>query len=303
MNYSNLNYLSHSKKTKASYLDFKAINDSELLMLSSLLHQSLNIDNILTFFLEYINTIRSVVKIQYVTEYYNLNITKSLTNNLKYEASKNYKIFNLNDNNLGFIKVYTFCQVDTYFNHLISNTIPYLSAALRNSMQYKLAIDSSKKDFLTKLDNRQSFDESVDKLIAQSLRNKKEFTCMIIDIDFFKKINDSYGHDAGDHILISISKILSRHVRKSDMVFRYGGEEFCVLLPNTGRTGALSIAEKLRSILESTSIRYKNININITASFGVSLFNKSDDKFSLTKKADLALYCSKSEGRNKVNYK
>lgn len=121
-----------------------------------------------------------------------------------------------------------------------------------------------------------------------------------LDIDFFKNINDKYGHHAGDIILKKIANILNTHTRESDILARTGGEEFSIVLNNTNIDGALKFAEKIRDAIANTKIIYEDVIIKVTVSAGVSCI-KNDDTFqTILNRADSALYLAKENGRNIV---
>ena len=153
-------------------------------------------------------------------------------------------------------------------------------------------------DYLTKLYNRNKFeellDEHIDRFFASSLY---EFSLIIMDIDNFKNLNDNFGHLFGDKILQEFAKILTVSSRDSDIVARWGGEEFVIILPNTNIENATIFAEKLRSSVENYS--FEKIH-NITSSFGISQFHSSDSKIELFKRTDEALYRAKALGKNRV---
>jgi two-component system cell cycle response regulator len=159
----------------------------------------------------------------------------------------------------------------------------------------------SRADVLTGLLNRRSFEEHLRREWAYSLREERPLACVMLDIDFFKTINDCYGHSAGDQALILIADLLSRHARPGDVVCRYGGEEFCFLLPNTDEAGACAWAEQLRQILAATSLPIESHALCLTASLGVAsrksaIFRQQD----LVQKADEALRAAKLAGRDRV---
>jgi diguanylate cyclase (GGDEF)-like protein len=159
----------------------------------------------------------------------------------------------------------------------------------------------SRADVLTGLLNRRSFEEHLRREWAYSLREEQPLACVILDIDFFKTINDSHGHAVGDQVLIQIAGVLSRHARPGDVVCRYGGEEFCFLLPNTDEAGACAWAEHLRQTVAATSINVESHELCISASLGVAsrkgaIFRHHD----LVKKADDALRAAKLAGRDRV---
>ncbi|NWF65925.1 MAG: diguanylate cyclase [Campylobacterales bacterium] len=171
-----------------------------------------------------------------------------------------------------------------------------------NELQNKL--DSVQKesriDFLTGALNRRAFDEELHKLEKSYLRYKKNYSIVFFDIDKFKNINDTYGHDAGDLIISSFGKLLIKYSREMDIVARFGGEEFIVVLPNTEIIGAVEYANKIRVILESSKFLYKSLKVSVTVSAGVSertLCNSSQEALT---KADEELYLAKNSGRNRV---
>ena len=153
-------------------------------------------------------------------------------------------------------------------------------------------------DKLTKLYNRHKFYEIATHEIERSKRYKRPLSLIIFDIDHFKKINDTYGHDVGDYVLQELAKLIKKHIRKQDFAFRWGGEEFIILLPETDAQGAMKLAEKLRRIIESHT--FKKVG-QVTISLGVTEYSSSDkDIDEVVKRADNALYLSKKNGRNRA---
>lgn len=165
----------------------------------------------------------------------------------------------------------------------------------------KLLEELSLTDNLTKLYNRNKLDDVlVSELNRANRYSHYSFGVMIIDIDYFKSVNDVYGHQIGDKVLIEISNILKTHTRKTDTVGRWGGEEFLVICSETDLEGILFVAENIREKIASYSFSCKEQK---TASFGVSIYEKGDEVNELIKRADDALYKAKESGRNKVIYK
>ncbi|QDF27996.1 diguanylate cyclase [Halarcobacter anaerophilus] len=153
-------------------------------------------------------------------------------------------------------------------------------------------------DHLTKLYNRNKFDELLDENIEEFSKEENLTFCMLIlDIDNFKMLNDSFGHLFGDKVLQNIAQILTSNSRTSDIIARWGGEEFVIILPKTNLEQALKFAQKIRSAVELN--KFENIN-KITCSIGVSQFHNSDNKIALFKRADDALYRAKAMGKNRV---
>jgi diguanylate cyclase (GGDEF)-like protein len=169
--------------------------------------------------------------------------------------------------------------------------------------------DLATTDELTKLYNRRHFIKISKSELIRSRRYKRPVSILIIDLDHFKKINDSYGHQTGDEVLIQAAWIFTETLRDNDVVARYGGEEFTALLPEIDEQGALLTAERIRENLEISTVSFKGNKINITASIGIGTCsierysNIENDDLLLEKlltEADEALYRAKEEGRNKV---
>jgi len=156
-------------------------------------------------------------------------------------------------------------------------------------------------DDLTKLNNRRFFKEKLTEYSLLVSRFGHELSCIMADIDHFKNVNDTYGHQTGDFVLSSLAAILRANIRRTDICARYGGEEFVVLLPNTPIQHAVELAEKIRQKIENTQMNYKGTILNITASFGVAAgLDEAELSDELVKRADVKLYEAKATGRNKV---
>lgn len=151
-------------------------------------------------------------------------------------------------------------------------------------------------DQLTKLFNRHRIEEVFASEIERAFRYQRTFSLVILDIDHFKNINDNYGHDMGDSVLIDIAKIMQRETRKSDLVGRWGGEEFIIIMPETSMKDALEAIEKLRIEIEHYPFKVGQV----TASFGLTDYQDGDTQKTLLKRADEALYQAKENGRNQV---
>jgi diguanylate cyclase (GGDEF)-like protein len=162
----------------------------------------------------------------------------------------------------------------------------------------------TRRDPLTGVMNRLAMEEDLPNEFARNKRYKRTFSIVMADIDHFKNVNDTYGHSAGDEILKAFAGIMDNTLREVDVIYRYGGEEFLVLLPETDAKGALLAAERIRQAVDSKVLKHRddhNIKIHVTSSFGVSI-NKEEDSshLDMIKRADKALYAAKNSGRNRV---
>jgi len=166
---------------------------------------------------------------------------------------------------------------------------------LKEQLEYTNYI--ANHDKLTSLYNRYMFDEALEKEIKRAKRYTHPLSFIITDLDYFKNINDTYGHQTGDKILIELASILLENIRDIDILARWGGEEFVIILPDTDKEQAFSLAEKLRSIIQKNSFEQ---NISLTCSFGVTTFHEDDTKDSIFARMDKALYQAKELGRNNV---
>jgi diguanylate cyclase (GGDEF)-like protein len=161
--------------------------------------------------------------------------------------------------------------------------------------------ESSMRDAMTGLYNRRFLEEYLDTLIASVTRNKLHLGILMLDLDYFKKVNDTYGHEAGDKVLIELARVIRQCMRASDLTVRFGGEEFLVILNDTDADGAMVLAEKVRASVEEMRVQITGGAIQKTISIGVSDFPADGENFwQVLKYADVALYAAKENGRNRV---
>lgn len=163
-------------------------------------------------------------------------------------------------------------------------------------------LNASLTDRLTDLYNYGHFSVRIREEIARAERYKRAFSLAMIDIDLFKSYNDKYGHEAGNKVLVKLGEILKKNLRSSDIAFRYGGEEFAIIMPETNIQGAKITLERIRSFVHKTQIEINNKDTaNITISAGITYHPFLEDvKHSVIERADKALYQAKEQGRNKV---
>jgi two-component system cell cycle response regulator len=177
--------------------------------------------------------------------------------------------------------------------------------ALQDELKIKNArlSELSATDGLTSVYNRRYLREKLDHEFNRCKRYNMGLAFMMLDLDFFKRINDQYGHLAGDYILVEVAAILRRNSRKPDLVARYGGEEFAVLLPSTDLEGARVLAERIREEIETTRFTFERHLISLTASVGLIVYPNPEVETTdqLVQKADEALFAAKQAGRNRVD--
>ncbi|WP_428026763.1 diguanylate cyclase [Arcobacter sp.] len=193
-------------------------------------------------------------------------------------------------------------QYSIYFSiilFVLSFPLAFIISIYPAKMELKLQ-NLSITDNLTKTFNRLKIDSILEKELYNAKRYETNFSIIIADIDKFKNINDSYGHQIGDSVLKEFSHLLSTNIRQTDYLGRWGGEEFIIICPNTTIDYTYELAEKLRKIIEK--FNFKTVK-KVTASFGVSSYSMGDDIHSLIYKSDMALYESKENGRNRVTKK
>jgi diguanylate cyclase (GGDEF)-like protein len=188
---------------------------------------------------------------------------------------------------------------------LIPSIKNYLEAAkpvIESRILMDTLRDTSLRDGMTGLHNRRFLEEVIDKIMSQSERNKDTYSIMMLDVDWFKMVNDTYGHDIGDKVIVEIGKVLKENIRDADLAIRYGGEEFIVMLHNSTPEGALLVAKKIHSA-------FGNLIFNVgpgetmqkTMSIGIAKYPTDGDTiWKCIKYADTALYVAKDTGRNKI---
>ena len=183
---------------------------------------------------------------------------------------------------------------------LLEQFIGILVQPLRNAWRYQDAMESAMTDGLTGLGNRRALDCALQRNIEQAKRYDEPLSLVLGDLDHFKTINDSLGHAAGDEILRQVAERFQHEIRASDLGFRYGGEEFAVLLPHTDADCAATVAERLRSALTEQPMSCDHREVAVTVSIGVTTLDPDDTDRSLVEAADTALYRAKHLGRNRV---
>ncbi len=184
-----------------------------------------------------------------------------------------------------------------FFDIMISE----LLAIFKMKYQYTEKEFMSVLDGLTGLYNRRQFEISIEQEFNRSKRHPTDFSLAILDIDFFKKVNDTYGHQYGDYVLKTVADILKQSFRKTDLIYRYGGEEMVIIMPETNIEGASIPVQRLRKLVEDYDFEYNGTKTKVTVSIGISMnYQSFTSPADILKSADDALYKAKESGRNRV---
>lgn len=170
----------------------------------------------------------------------------------------------------------------------------------RLARESKSYLQAALTDPLTGLQNRRYFDDALSEYMREFSAIGRPLGMMIVDLDHFKSVNDTYGHDNGDLVLRAVSLCLLQHTRYHDVLARIGGEEFAIILPNTDASGLGKIAERIRHAIADLPIVLNETRVHVTASFGTAVWDGKEEAKSLFKRADRNLYAAKSGGRNRV---
>jgi len=201
------------------------------------------------------------------------------------------------------LKTYRHARPDSSLAEQLGALMNHVKAIEVESEKAKEALEEQRHkathDALTGLPNREAYIERSYLEMQRYKRYCRPLTLAVCDIDFFKKINDNYGHQAGDKVLKLIGQLISTRLRKVDFVARYGGEEFVILMPETPVQQAHQVLDKIRAVVAKTPFRFKEKPVQITLSFGLAAYELEDDTEKVFERADKALYQAKNEGRNR----
>ncbi len=266
---------------------------SQLLQLSSRLQTSLDIGSILTQFSEDIQSLVAHEHLGYEHEEQAItfSVRKSARHKLSYQLT-------VNDEALGTLLISRRRKFKAEECRQLENLLCTLLYPLRNALLYRSVLTAAHKDPLTGIGNRAAFNEVLDREIELAQRHQRSLGMIVIDIDHFKSINDTYGHSVGDCLLKAMANCTENTIRLSDQLFRYGGEEFVVLLPETDGKGVKRLADRIRRNVAEMDCACEGRHIRMTASFGVATLRKDEGGKALFARTDQALYQAKKDGRN-----
>jgi len=263
--------------------------------LTTVLQTTLEVEQLLKLFQKELLTTMELDGLRYLND----NQKFQVVSGKQTTHSCGYRLITPKDH-LGEIIFYRSKRFSEKEMEIIEVLLSTLICPLRNAIYYQEAVVAALTDPLTGAGNRIALNNALIREIELSKRHQQPLSILLLDIDRFKNINDEYGHIAGDNVLKKLVETLSDLNRSTDINFRYGGEEFVVILNKTDLDGALIIAERIRQQIENTEIIFENDSINLTVSIGASTFRKGDSIESLFNRADKALYQVKEGGRNQV---
>ncbi len=294
---SNSNLNLNSAVLSNDALDIIPAELEQTLKLAGLLQTSLELDTVLQYFLEAVSHLIDFDGAQFSNNEFNYEFEYGKTE----RHSCTYRL-RLSEEILGELSFNRKRRFSASETKQLENVLCQVLYPVRNAILYKRAVISSQVDPLTGTNNRAAFDLAIDKEVERSHRHHMPLSLAVIDIDFFKQVNDKYGHSAGDSVLRKVTEIIKETLRASDELFRYGGEEFTIILNGTDNEGAANVAERVREEIENNYFEFENEQIPLTVSIGVACLTTRDDAKRLFNKADAALYRAKETGRNKIHY-
>lgn len=201
---------------------------------------------------------------------------------------------------LGVLSLHNSTGLDEHALSSFESLTPALIFPLRNALKYHEVLHASLHDPLTGVRNRSGMTELLERDLQLSRRAGSSLSVLMVDIDHFKMINDRFGHAGGDAVLIAVAQLLKDQLRNMDAVFRYGGEEFLLVLPNTDMPYLQQVAERLRKSVENLAVVHDGKRIKLSVSFGAAVMRPNESQHDLLQRADDALYQAKEQGRNRI---
>lgn len=263
--------------------------------ISSALQTTLEFNNLILIFSNKIENLVSHSGFVYTNPEFGLEIKHGIAT--RHSCSYALKV---EEQELGKLKLMRSHRFNDAEIKLLETLLCCLIYPLKNATLFHQALKMAYTDPLTQTNNRASFNDSVKREISRATRHGKDLSIIFLDIDHFKAINDKYGHECGDITLTAVAKLIKESLRCSDAVFRYGGEEFVMLLSDTDIVGAKLLAERIKEKIAAYTLAYGMTTIKISASLGVGTLQHNDSSDSFIKRADEAMYRAKKSGRNRV---
>ncbi|TNF38778.1 MAG: GGDEF domain-containing protein [Gammaproteobacteria bacterium] len=271
------------------------VQQQAMLELGMRLQMSLDVDWLIEQFMQYVHAYLLFDGFQYSSAYLQKSIAQGRQKG--HQCSYNLSIEN---EQLGGLTIFRGRKYSESELMLLENLLCSLLYPLRNAMKYHQASLQAHVDSLTGVNNRSTFDCALKREMNLAERNKQSFSLLVIDIDYFKQVNDTYGHSAGDEVLKKVAATVQQCIRNTDLLFRYGGEEFVAILNNSDCEAALEVAQRILQSVDNVSIDYMGQTLTVTVSIGLACLKPGDSGKSIFDRADKALYKAKHDGRNQV---
>lgn len=269
--------------------------DAVLLRVANALQSSLNVREILQAFLVEAKRLLRGVSLRYVNADAGLDILEG-----RLQLHRCTYELNLLGRSLGELTFTRGRPLDEDEQRQLEAMLCMLVYPLRNALMYEHALKSALLDPLTGVQNRCSLDQHLEHQVLVAVRHRTPLSMLMVDVDHFKQINDSYGHLVGDEVLAEVARTICACTRNSDMVFRFGGEEFAVLLTNTRAEGARLLAERICEGISGRNVGIGEHSFPVSVSIGVAELGAGEGATDLLHRADKQLYLAKQRGRNRV---
>ncbi len=271
------------------------IRPEVLLRLSGKLQTTLDVSQIIEIFFKQAKTVVPIDGIYYEFTKHNLILSQG-----KLAPHTARYTLRTSDNFMGSLCFHCRRKIKEYELANLEGLMSALVYPLRNALQYKEALDTAYRDPLTGAGNRVALDKTLERDICLAKRHKQNLSILMMDLDHFKQVNDTYGHSMGDRVLQQSVKTIEHCIRQTDICFRYGGEEFLILLNNACKEGAAEIAKRICEGIEQMQFPHQKGTLKITTSIGLASMRDDDYAQTLIDRADSMLYAAKNQGRNKV---
>lgn len=281
-----------SRKTEQVISDKQYL---KILQLSDLLSRHLILADILKVFSREIKSLVAHTSYRYVSEQLPEPVRMG-----KIERHSLHYHLTIQQTDLGELTIYRKSPFSTNELCQFEDLLCALVYPLRNALLYQSAVTSAYRDPLTNINNRAAMDKLLPREVRLAKRHDQRLALMIMDLDGFKVINDSCGHDVGDQLLQSVAKTIQHCLRDTDMLFRYGGDEFVAALPHTDVQGAIDVAERILGGIKRLASQECYQPITIGMSTGLSMLHAGDDFSRFFKRVDQALYRAKKDGKHRV---
>ena len=263
--------------------------------LSLRLQTSLEIDRLLLFFLEEASDLLPLHALSYrhAGTDFDVRIGEAEGYDVQFALAQQAE-------SLGELRLFSHGRLSDLALEQLEDLLSCLLFPLRNALLYRRAVQASLKDSLTGAGNRIALEQSLSRETELAWRHAQLLSVIMLDMDHFKRLNDTYGHQAGDAALKATALLLKEQLRNIDMVFRFGGEEFALVLSNTGHEAAAVVAERIRAAIENLCFLVGERTVHLSASLGYATYQPGESPEELLQRADQALYQAKRDGRNRL---